>query len=917
MADITMRLIWYRLNELYNSTSEQLAGTDLAKLDVLDLLFVGWCLFGILAVVIINFIYELVHPKQQQQKQTVGNKKQESQHVTPVLLRSKQTPPVQQNGPLSSIDELIEPNSSSAESCCWLNTLVAWLFLNRSGAPALLEAWLSALNYALSKEKQFDGRSLVFEDIIVGDTPPEIVSVRGSQGDDLHNMELLLDVRAAEVRLKVRLSRLEACEVILSEIVAQVSADLRLCPEGFKGSLRLVERPKLRSEVVLVGKPSSTGAAAAATGSYAWIAEEVTTAVSQAVTEIFLTDSERNSGSGSPHLQPPSRSSAVSGCFEFGPGGQSASAAVSRRDNASQTTSLPPLPPSTSSTVAAAAAVAAAATVTAVVAPTGDAKNGVPISDDSSVGIKETVSRRENRPNTVSREPQKQPQAVNGSGPNSTSLLIKLIKATGLKPGINAMPLNPFACVELDEPYQRHVTGSVYGSANPYWDQSYMLDLTPQSKRLSLHVFDRTNQSDLLLGSASILLDDLPSQGARVIQPLRMPRRDTAASSSVQPPTLTAEFLFVSAAAPSTMAGNSSGSNSNRFAGPRAASVSSVSAESAVTVVHVSPNSAHRSSGVGSSPESDESMVVLTSLEAAKSRTTPAAASADQLEQQQQQSGKKQKTDGTNSSLSRTVDEFMKSTDVSYQPMSSTDSAASQQQQQPSFSGVADSPPKKPPPIPLHHGQLVSESFPPDSHENQGENSMASLASTGDNQLEMDFTQSLPVLNMIPGEDDGRGTTKSKGKKASRSGSFASRFRRVFRGPDRKSTGKQQQQQQQQQPQQQRSPSIDQVFSDESYYAQQTGTSGYSIQPYSYGDGYQQQPIQANPPPTDEFGSGQRRNRSLSSSLRRLFTGGGKKKKRQRAESETRQQYSSGQQQQQAASSKSGRDGGWNSEEIL
>uniref|UniRef100_A0A1I8GDP0 C2 domain-containing protein n=2 Tax=Macrostomum lignano TaxID=282301 RepID=A0A1I8GDP0_9PLAT len=472
------------------------------------------------------------------------------------------------------------------------------------------------------------------------------------------NQELLLDVRAAEVRLKVRLSRLEACEVILSEIVAQVSADLRLCPEGFKGSLRLVERPKLRSEVVLVGKPSSTGAAAAATGSYAWIAEEVTTAVSQAVTEIFLTDSERNSGSGSPHLQPPSRSSAVSGCFEFGPGGQSASAAV---------------------------------------------------------GIKETVSRRENRPNTVSREPQKQPQAVNGSGPNSTSLLIKLIKATGLKPGINAMPLNPFACVELDEPYQRHVTGSVYGSANPYWDQSYMLDLTPQSKRLSLHVFDRTNQSDLLLGSASILLDDLPSQGARVIQPLRMPRRDTAASSSVQPPTLTAEFLFVSAAAPSTMAGNSSGSNSNRFAGPRAASVSSVSAESAVTVVHVSPNSAHRSSGVGSSPESDESMVVLTSLEAAKSRTTPAAASADQLEQQQQQSGKKQKTDGTNSSLSRTVDEFMKSTDVSYQPMSSTDSAASQQQQQPSFSGVADSPPKKPPPIPLHHGQLVSESFPPDS----------------------------------------------------------------------------------------------------------------------------------------------------------------------------------------------------------
>uniref|UniRef100_A0A1I8F8X3 CG4626 n=1 Tax=Macrostomum lignano TaxID=282301 RepID=A0A1I8F8X3_9PLAT len=160
----------------------------------------------------------------------------------------------------------------------------------------------------------------------------------------------------------------------------------------------------------------------------------------------------------------------------------------------------------------------------------------------------------------------------------------------------------------------------------------------------------------------------------------------------------------------------------------------------------------------------------------------------------------------------------------------------------------------------------------------------------------------LPAANAqaIPGEDDGRGTTKSKGKKASRSGSFASRFRRVFRGPDRKSTGKQQQHQQQQQPQQQRSPSIDQVFSDESYYAQQPGTSGYSIQPYSYGDGYQQQPIQANPPPTDEFGSGSAEI-AVSAAACVGSSQAAAKRKRDSELNQSRQQYTSGQQQQQVA----------------
>uniref|UniRef100_A0A1I8F435 C2 domain-containing protein n=1 Tax=Macrostomum lignano TaxID=282301 RepID=A0A1I8F435_9PLAT len=67
--------------------------------------------------------------------------------------------------------------------------------------------------------------------------------------------------------------------------------------------------------------------------------------------------------------------------------------------------------------------------------------------------------------------------------------------------------LNAYACLELDEPYQRHVTRSVFGSANPYWDQHYML-------RLSMHVFDRSGRLDTLLGSASMRLSELPELGA-------------------------------------------------------------------------------------------------------------------------------------------------------------------------------------------------------------------------------------------------------------------------------------------------------------------------------------------------------------------------------------------------------------------
>uniref|UniRef100_A0A1I8FNL4 C2 domain-containing protein n=1 Tax=Macrostomum lignano TaxID=282301 RepID=A0A1I8FNL4_9PLAT len=65
----------------------------------------------------------------------------------------------------------------------------------------------------------------------------------------------------------------------------------------------------------------------------------------------------------------------------------------------------------------------------------------------------------------------------------------------------------PMPVWSWDEPYQRHVTGSVFGSANPYWDQHYML-------RLSMHVFDRSGRLDTLLGSASMRLSELPELGS-------------------------------------------------------------------------------------------------------------------------------------------------------------------------------------------------------------------------------------------------------------------------------------------------------------------------------------------------------------------------------------------------------------------
>ena len=65
MADITARLLWYRLTEAYKSTSEAWAiswsGVDsesalswLRRVDVLDMLFMGWLLAALIVIGAVN-----------------------------------------------------------------------------------------------------------------------------------------------------------------------------------------------------------------------------------------------------------------------------------------------------------------------------------------------------------------------------------------------------------------------------------------------------------------------------------------------------------------------------------------------------------------------------------------------------------------------------------------------------------------------------------------------------------------------------------------------------------------------------------------------------------------------------------------------------------------------------------------------
>uniref|UniRef100_A0A1I8NUL0 Phorbol-ester/DAG-type domain-containing protein n=1 Tax=Stomoxys calcitrans TaxID=35570 RepID=A0A1I8NUL0_STOCA len=85
-------------------------------------------------------------------------------------------------------------------------------------------------------------------------------------------------------------------------------------------------------------------------------------------------------------------------------------------------------------------------------------------------------------------------------------LLVKIVKGDGLKDAHD-----PYVVIEMDEPPQKNQTGARQGN-QPYWDEHFLFDLSPQSAEILFEVYDRpadASGNPKFLGLGLVGIDEL------------------------------------------------------------------------------------------------------------------------------------------------------------------------------------------------------------------------------------------------------------------------------------------------------------------------------------------------------------------------------------------------------------------------
>uniref|UniRef100_A0A1I8N1T5 Protein kinase C-like 3 n=1 Tax=Musca domestica TaxID=7370 RepID=A0A1I8N1T5_MUSDO len=121
-------------------------------------------------------------------------------------------------------------------------------------------------------------------------------------------------------------------------------------------------------------------------------------------------------------------------------------------------------------------------------------------------------------------------------------LLVKIVKGEGLKDA-----RDPYVVVEMDEPPQKNQTGARQGN-QPYWDEHFLFDLSPQSAEILFEVYDRpadATAAPKFLGLGLVGIDELAvgpaSTQVLALQP--RPYETQQVSGSI-----TVDFVFIEGA---------------------------------------------------------------------------------------------------------------------------------------------------------------------------------------------------------------------------------------------------------------------------------------------------------------------------------------------------------------------------------
>ena len=116
MADITLKLCWYKLGETahnmvdrYDRLLEWYSAFSWRRVDILDMLFLGWLLAAFVVVGCINIYLRFFRGRKDQLSIGGGF-------------------------------------TSTGETCHWINSAISWFFLHYDKTPTFIDCWVKALN---------------------------------------------------------------------------------------------------------------------------------------------------------------------------------------------------------------------------------------------------------------------------------------------------------------------------------------------------------------------------------------------------------------------------------------------------------------------------------------------------------------------------------------------------------------------------------------------------------------------------------------------------------------------------------------------------------------------------------------------------------------------------------------------------
>ncbi|XP_048258085.1 uncharacterized protein LOC124117292 isoform X11 [Haliotis rufescens] len=536
MADITLRLIWYKLGESSSKMAEA-AATWYSKLrwedHFLDILLIGWFCWCSVIVIVINSFVSFVGPLQRR--------------LPSETLRVKEA------GAKPAL-----PKGPGIETCQWFNTALNWFYLHYYHSADFLDEWIKSLNEQMTK---LGGPvQTKFERIQAGSLPPKFgeISCEATPED---KFVIHVRVDSKDLAFVIFCSQQTHEGVKLTNCTATVFR-LRgtLLVQSFKdaGEVKVNVAFDGRPDIKVNVKPTNPyqdDDDPSDMVDIGVVEELVRQAICMTTTTFTIThllapdtrgqskrhsDHDRGSGQG----QVPNMSQGYSqmpqmneGNFERRmPQTHGGAPMQSMHVQSTQLQSSPkrhaaPQPP-----------------VSAVHSPPKSEALFVPIEASQYQSAFQT--------------PVSQATDVPPKPPRSTAdkrLLVKVIKANGV--GAKEIgSVNPVVLLLMDDPIQNHSTSVVRNASNPFWDESFLFDVTQHSNELRFEVFDKTKQpGEDFLGETTVYMSDLrltPSSRQILALQSRPGNLDSISGS------LTVEFLFMDSAEAEMMMGMSSAPNS-------------------------------------------------------------------------------------------------------------------------------------------------------------------------------------------------------------------------------------------------------------------------------------------------------------------------------------------------------------------